>query len=41
MAEAENIALNNGINIYDDYNLTINKPTGNGLTKKQVNFFEL
>ena len=36
--EAQNIALNNGINIYDDYNLTALKPTGFGFTEKQVDF---
>ena len=37
-SEAENIALDNGYNIYDDYGLTANEPTGLGLTKKQVHF---
>ena len=41
MKDAENIALNNGINIYDDYGLTPEEPVGYGLTKKQVNFLEL
>ena len=40
MQEAENIALDNGYNIYDDYGLTAKEPTGFGLTEKQVHYLK-
>ena len=38
MQEAENVALNNGINIYDDYGLTTEEPSVYALTKRQVHY---
>ena len=39
-SEAQNIALDNGYNIYDDYGLTAKEPTGFGLTEKQVHYLK-
>ena len=36
--DAETQALNRGYNIYDDYGLTLDKPSTQRLTEKQVNF---
>jgi|AntDeeMinimDraft_6_1070357.scaffolds.fasta_scaffold33913_2 hypothetical protein len=38
MKDAENIALSNGLNIYDDFGLTSEQPSGYALTNRQVIF---